>query len=89
MKMDREGWVQAAALITIVQDRLVNRAFVLSASAHSRSWGHDNVDGHIPAVRETVLHLCLRADFELAFDLGVAVNQEFHYFSFLTLRDFQ
>ena len=77
--------MRAAALITIALGPFVNRAFVLSASAHSRSWGHDNVDGHIPTVRGMVLHLCLRAYFGLAFALGVVVNQEFHYFSFLTL----
>ncbi len=87
MKMDREG-LSAGGRVDIVVDRLVNRAFVLSASAHSGSWGHD-MDGRIPAIRGTVLHLCLRADFELAFDFGFAVNHEFHYFSFPTLRDFQ
>jgi hypothetical protein len=87
MKMDREGLGAGGRVdITIALDQLVNRAFVLSASAHSRSWGHD-MDGHIPAIRGTVLHPCLRADFELAFDFGFAVNHEFHYFSFPTLRD--
>jgi hypothetical protein len=38
------------------------------------------MDGTIPAIRRTVRRLLRRADLELAFDLGVAVNHEFYYF---------
>jgi len=43
------------------------------------------MDGYIPVGRHVVFNASLRADGELAFNLGIAINLEFHGMFFLVL----
>ena len=92
MKMDREG----LGVCGHVEPRITCFSFlngsVLAFSSprfQGRGMRDNNVYCDVSAIRRTILHRGLRTDCELAFDFGIAVNQELDGLSFLTFHDFQ
>jgi len=61
----------------------------LLVQAHSRAWHNDNANGNVFAGIRTIFHGGLRADGELAFDLGQLINQELNGVHVLAPCDFK
>jgi hypothetical protein len=60
-----------------------------SPSLESRSRLYDHVNRDVPAIGRAIFHSGLRANLELAFHLGVIINQKLYRFLFLTVGDLE